>query len=122
MANINEANYKGLTSTQISWSAAAASNTIGLDGGDHRAVLLVNNLSTEVICRVKVSAGDGILSDLGDLEVDLAISKIAAIPLGESMRFKTNTTQSVTFALTDTADTALTAGDLANVKVALLQG
>jgi hypothetical protein len=99
MSNINEAAVKNATSSQIAWSAGAASFTIGQDGDDTKSILLVNNLNTDVIARVVVNSGDGMRSCLGDLTVDLAVSKLAAIPLGDSMRFKTNATQVVTAGL-----------------------
>jgi len=123
MADIIKATIKDATSSVSTWSAGAAEFTVPLGGGsDHRATLLVNNTDTEVIIRVNVEAGDGERSVLGNLDVDVAISSIAAIPLTDSMRFKVASTDKVTVNLNDTADTTLTAGVLANVKTILIQG
>lgn len=105
------------------WTAGAASFTAPLgEKGDSRAVLMVDNRNTDIIVRVNLDAGDGMLSCLGDLNVDIAASSIGAVPLGESMRFKVGSTGKVTVNLHDTADTTLTAGPLGNIKVALIQG
>jgi len=122
MANINKLDVFNVTSTQATFSDGAASFTAPMGRSDGRAVLLVDNRNTDVIARVRVNAGDGLRSCLGDLDVDLAASTAAAIPLGDSMRFKTAATQSVTVELLDTANTALTAGPLGNIKVVLIQG
>lgn len=122
MANINKLDVFNATSSQGALSDGAASFTVPMGRSDARAVLLVDNRNTNVIARVRVNAGDGMRSCLGDLDVDLAVSSAAAIPLTDSMRFKTAATQSVTVELLDTADTALTAGPLGNIKTVLIQG
>lgn len=130
MADINMLSIFGATKSVKTWSAGAAEITVGLGSkGDSRAVLLVDNRNTDVIARVNIEAGDGIRAALGDLDVDVAVSSLAAIPLNDSMRFKdgaANTTYSgssnITVNLNDTSDTALTATPLGNIKVALIQG
>lgn len=110
---------KGATGTM---SAGAASFTVPLGGGkDSRAFLFIDNVNTNVTVRAKIKAGDGELASLGDMDVDIAASMAAAIPMGESMRFK-GADGKVSVNLTDTTDTALTAGPLGNVKVVLIQG
>ena len=118
---------KGATATM---SAGTASFTVPLGGGkDSRAFLFFDNANTNVTVRAKIKAGDGELNALGDMNVDIAASMAAAIPMGESMRFKNRVATtayanggSVTVNLTDTADGALAAGTLANVKTVLIQG
>ena len=123
MADILKATIKDATSSVSTWSAGAAAFTAPLGGGsDHRAVLLVNNKNTDVIVRVNVEYGDGERAVLGDLDVDVAVSSIAAIPFTDSMRFKVATTDAVTVNLNDTSDTTLTAGPLANIGTILIQG
>lgn len=123
MANIVSLDVRNTTSTQLTMSAGAASFTVPLGSyGDSRAVLFVNNRNTDVEVRVNIEAGDGMRSDLGDLDVDIAVSKAAAIPLGDSMRFKTATTNSVTVNLNDTSDTTLTATPLALIDCVLIEG
>jgi hypothetical protein len=122
MANVARLYIYDASSSVVTPSAGAASFTVPLDYADTRAALVVDNANTDVIARVRVNAGDGIRSCLGDLDVDIAASKAAAIPLADSMRFKTATTQSVTVQLLDTADTDLTAGPLAKIKCILIQG
>lgn len=121
MANIVELNIDNVTSSQLTASAGAASFTVPLGEADSRAILVVDNRASET-ARVVVNSGDGILSELGDLTVDVAVNMVAAIPLRESMRFKTATTQSVSVDLNDTADTSLTATPLALIKTYLIQG
>ena len=130
MADINKLSVFGATKSVSTWSAGAAEVTLGLGAkGDSRAFLLVDNRNTDVIIRVNVEAGDGIRSVLGDLDVDIAVSSVAVIPLTDSMRFKDGaaaTTYSaagnVTVNLNDTSDVALTTAPLANVKIAHIQG
>jgi hypothetical protein len=122
MADIVTLNVKNTTSTGLTMSAGAAAATIPLDYSDNHAVLLVNNRNTDVIVRANIEAGDGIRSCLGDLDVNIAVSTAAAIPLSDSMRFVVATTQNVTLNLRDTADTALTATPLALIDCVLIQG
>lgn len=122
MADIVSLDVRNTTSTQITASAGAASFTVQLGAyGDSRAVLAVTNGDSDTI-RVNVKAGDGMRSVLGDLDVDIAAGKTGAIPLGDSMRFKTATTNEVTVNLNDTSDTSLTATPLGNITCVLIEG
>jgi hypothetical protein len=123
MADIIKLTTKFATSTTGTFSAGAASFTIPLGaGGDSQATLCVYNGAAET-CRVVVAAGDGERADLGALTVDVdTTTHFAFIPLTDSARFKTFTTDSVTVALNDTADTSLTATPLALIKCGLIQG
>lgn len=129
MADIVKIQTKGLTSSQATLSAAAASQTAPIGGGaDINAFLLVRNINTNVTVRATVKAGDGLRKDLGDLKVDIAQSTSAAIPLNDSMRFglyaTTDTTKlgKVVVNITDTSDSALGATPLSNTFLGLLQG
>ena len=123
MADINKITIKNATSSQSTASAGAASFTIPLGAAsDHRAILLINNRNTNVIVRAEIVAGDGERAVLGNLDVDIAVSSMAAIPFTDSMRFKVATTDDVTVNLNDTADTALTATPLALIDCVLIQG
>lgn len=124
MANIVVATVRNATSSVLTASAGAAAFTIPCSGvgSDHRMVLMVDNRNTNAEVRVHVVAGDGERAVLGDLDVDIAFSQFAFIPLTDSMRFKIATTDSVTVNLNDTSDTALTAGPLALIKCAVIQG
>lgn len=121
MANIAELNVKGRTYSTLAATAGAATFTVPLGENDGRATLYVYN-GSNVTARVVVAAGDGLLSDKGDLSVDIATTESAAIPLRESMRFKVATTSSVGVALNSTADTSLTATPLALIHCVLIQG
>ena len=104
-------------------SAGAAEFTLQLGGGkDSRAVLFIDNTNAATAVRAKLKAGNGELASLGDMKVDIAAATAAAIPLGESMRFKNGATGKVTVNLTSTTDGVLTAETLAGVKMILIQG
>lgn len=123
MADILEANVKGKTSVVSTWSAAAAAQTVALGNGlDNNALLLVNNLLTNVTIVANVEYGDGIRSALGDLDVEIAALSVGVVPFRDSMRHKVMSTGKVTVNLLDTAGTALTATPLASVKTLLVQG
>lgn len=124
MANAIVVTTKNATSTVSTASAGAAAFTVPCSGAgsDHRMLIMIDNRNTDVIVRANIAAGDGERSVLGALDVDIAVSSFAFIPLTDSMRFKVATTDSVTVNLHDTADTALTAGPLANIKCLVIQG
>jgi hypothetical protein len=121
MANVARLLVKGVTYSVITPTPGAASFTVPLDYTDHRAYLHVDNGASE-ICRVHVNAGDGLRADLGDMDVDIAVGKSAAIPMEDSARFAVMTTKSVSVQLLDTADTDLTETPLALIKAVLIQG
>lgn len=110
-----------VTSSQTTATTVAASFTVPMSAADHRAVLFVHN-GNAAAARVKVSAGDGLRSCLGDLTVDLEAGAAGAIPLTDTMRFLTQSTQKITVQLTDTDDTALTATPLSKITTVLIQG
>ena len=121
MANITKFTVFDTTHSVATCSTGAASFTVPLGThADHRALLVIDNDSS-VTVSVNVEYGDGIRSVLGDLDVSIATIKTGVIPLGDSMRFKTATTQSVTVNLAAT-DTTLTAGELAPIKCIYIQG
>lgn len=124
MANIIGATVRNATSSVTAGSAGAAAFTIPCSqvGSDHRLMLVVDNANTDVEVRVNVEYGTGERSVLGDLDVDIAVSSFGVIPLTDSMRFKTLTTDSVTVNLRDTADTTLTATPLGNITCFFIQG
>lgn len=125
MADIAKVSLFGKDSAEATATAGAAAFTVPIGTkSDCRAVLLVNNRNTNVITRVVVKSGNGMRNVLGDLKVDIAASKMAAIPLTDTMRFKntTLTTGQITVNLTDTADTALTATPLGLIDTLLIEG
>jgi hypothetical protein len=123
MATIEKLTTFNATSTTGTATAGAATFTVPLGAkGDSQATLMVFNGAAET-CRVVVSAGDGERKDLGALTVDVdTTTHFVFIPLTDSARFKTFTTDSVSVALNDTSDTSLTATPLALIKCALIQG
>jgi hypothetical protein len=121
MANITKFTVYNATYSVATCSTGAAAFTVPLGAkSDSRAYLVIDNdSSVTVSCNVEY--GDGIRSVLGDLDVEIATIKTAVIPLNDSMRFKTMTTNSVTVNLAAT-DTTLTAGELELIKCIFIQG
>jgi hypothetical protein len=96
----------------------AASQTIVISK-DERFILRVTNTDA-VAARIRVKAGNGIASVMGDKYVDLAQNAVAVLGPFESARFGDNLTGKITVVITGTNDAAF-GGTITNVKIEAIQ-
>lgn len=104
----------------VTQSNGSASFTIDYAGrSDENIVVFIENTDGANACRVKFSAGVGIASTLGDLNVDIATSAMSVVGALPSARFK-NADGKIDVEVLDQDGTGFT-GSEADVKFIVLE-
>lgn len=127
MADISVLNVRGGVVDSMTTSGIVASGAEGTipcnKGKDARMAVWVKNGDVgdiKFIIKAPVSGG-GVRTSLGDLSVTITAGDEALIPLFDTARFKTLSGNTIGYALTDTVDGVLEAGELANVTIVAVQ-
>ena len=118
MDNITDYNVSGgisVSKALASNTAAAASNTISIDG--RKVVVRINNADAAVDAVAHVAAGDGIRSSLGVLDVTCEHGNVTYIPLYDTARHMALDTKLVTITLTDGNGDALEEGVISDITM-----
>lgn len=127
MADVSVLNVRGgvvdsMTTSGIVESAAEGTIPCG-NGKDARMAVWVKNAdpgNIKFIVKAPESGG-GVRASLGDMPVEIAAGDEALIPVFDTARFKTLSGNNIGYALTNAADAALEAGELANVTIVAVQ-
>lgn len=115
MADVAKITLKADDAVEITYVNGAADQDIVLDVADEKSIILVENTDATT-ARVRIKAGDGIQSVLGDDYVDVAQNKMFMWGPLTSARFKDMDTGKVNIDITGTNDDVF-GGTITNVKI-----
>lgn len=115
MADIEKTLLTRDSSTTLTFVNGAADQNIVMDCADDKMILLVQNTDSTT-ARVRVKAGDGISSALGDIYVDVEQNTYKILGPFSGMRFKDIDTGKINVVITGTSGSAF-GGTITNVKI-----